>query len=289
MKSAAVNPPLIAERKGIIPFHELFRLYKLWVESGRNLNQPDLTQAAEDLWKWLGPLFQKKSFQALWCKEDAYTEVDIPQIAVKSGDFSYSKMGLHLYCKDPFSVVTTLVGHHTSLGVIATENVEIRAFGPHSGPLCDSKGFGIYRLPDGEAIERWTACASYPEIWFDVDSQYKENFFQLGLKFLGLNEKKPLYFVFYVKAKQAEIDSQIFKPRELQRYHADNKPVVFGETLSIEGGNLSNMELIPLAGDGCFWNSDFLLAFEIPSCNDVISFKIFSDPLLRMDAGKISS
>jgi len=227
-------------------------------------------------------LLQRRAFQSLWCKEEAYEEraVDLPP-SPGTQFFQLPERGLTLHVSPHLSAVTTLAGDHTTLGALQGGEVEIRAFGPGLPPFSDSQGFGIYRPIDGDPMELWTACAALPEIWMEVHSEWSETCYQLDLRFLGLTSHKPLFFVFYVKAEEAVVGSRSFKPQTLHRYHGASQPLHFDQQLVLEASLPTSMELIPLAGDKSFWSSTFLASFEIPVCEGKISFRIRYQPPLQ--------
>lgn len=161
--------------------------------------------------------------------------------------------------------VVTLAGEKTSLGAFSAGGIEVRAFGPHMLPLNDARGFGVLRLPDSLPMERWTAIAHFPEAWMEVSSQLEKGEFRLSLRFLGLKVDKPIAFVFYVKAPHCEVEGEKLQPKSLQRIQGEAKPVLFGGEVEIASALPAKMEVIPLAGEGYFWNCEYLVAFEINS------------------------
>jgi hypothetical protein len=44
--------------------------------------------------------------------------------------------------------------------------------------------------------------------------------------------------------------------------------------LQIESSLPRKVRIIPLAGEGCFWDTEFLAAFEIPSIDPQLRFTI---------------
>jgi hypothetical protein len=146
------------------------------------------------------------------------------------------------------------------LGAMKAGAIEIPSFGVQVHPLNDPHLFGIDRkIPDF----RIASVSAWPECWLEVNCH--EN--QMETKFFGLTTEMPVSFVFYIKASLAKIEYETFLPGSLRRYSKESKKVVFengSSALSIENLNPSKMELIPLAGKGCFWDTDFLLSFELP-------------------------
>jgi hypothetical protein len=130
--------------------------------------------------------------------------------------------------------------------------MELRKFGPQGSPLGDVTRFGIY----GEEVNGWAPLKANREVW--MHTERTEN--KIQVRFVGLTEK--CYFCFYVKGDSCQIGSEVFKPKSLRRFQNECSKVSFGK-LKIELDRPRKTELIPLAGDGSFWEADFLLAFEI--------------------------
>ena len=156
------------------------------------------------------------------------------------------------------SAALALAGKKIPLGALHSGSVAVPAFGPQVYPLNDPKGFGMDRaLGDGQ----WAKVAAQPEIWFEIHPHFERGI--LETRFIGSKAA----FVFSIKAERAQIGGESFLPKSLQRYSGPPKKALFEKgksALAIECSASARMELIPLAGEGCFWNAEFLLAFEIP-------------------------
>lgn len=148
-------------------------------------------------------------------------------------------------------------GEYVSLGAIRSSQIEIPAFGPQTFPLNDPKMFGVHRTESN-----WSSVSAAKEIWFDYEclgNSFRTNF-------IGVTSETPIYFVFYIKAKQAIVGNETFPPKSLQRYNGHSQTVTFKDDLDlliIDNLIPTKMQLIPLAGAGCFWDSDYLIAYEI--------------------------
>ena len=143
------------------------------------------------------------------------------------------------------------------LGAFRGGAVEVTAFGPQMHSLNDAKLFGALAID-----QTWSAVFAKREIWCKMEADAS----RIGARFFGVGAQDKLYFVFYMRAEDAKVGEEMYAPRSLKRYSGMSNKVVFqrkGTCLSIESQGPTSMELIPLAGEGCFWNSDFLLAFEI--------------------------
>jgi len=171
-----------------------------------------------------------------------------------------------------FTAAWALAGEGIPLGAFDAGEVKIPSLGPHSYPLNDSSLFGVCKtIPDGT----WSRMASLPEVWHQAEFDPQQG--NIKVRCLGLRPETPVAFVFYVKAQQAKIEGERFQPKTLCHYRGEAKPVLFmGPTsgLSIASIVPTQMELIPLAGEGCFWNSQFLLAFTMPIIDGNGIFKL---------------
>lgn len=152
------------------------------------------------------------------------------------------------------------VGEGVALGAMKIGPIEVPAFGPQVQPLNNPQLFGMHRT---EVSSQWSAVSAQKEIWFEHLPTTKG----FETRFMGLTPENRVCFVFYVKAELAIIGNEIFPPKSLLRYCDESKKITFqskGSHFSIENTCPCKMELIPLAGSGCFWESDFLLGFELP-------------------------
>ena len=180
----------------------------------------------------------------------------------------------------PFKAAWSLERAGTSLGVILTPFAEIRSFGPQMPPLSQSKGFGI--LPSQCNASQYASCFAMPEVWFEAKIDVKSERILLDVFFTGIRVEKPLKFSFYVKANYAAIGDVELCPRSLQRYQGGMQPVFLSRNkkenrLKIEMLHQGKMEIVPLAGDGCFWDCEYLISFDICSLNQKCHFCISVD------------
>lgn len=269
-----LTPPLVP-RYTCLPLFELCQLALLWSVAGFYLEAASLAHS----------IFPLCDFPYLWLREEEYNESEIvPSVSFfRSGSLSSTESPLFLSaiaklftgfdvpCSiTPFSPeplffhssssrgVITLQGRRSSLGTFYAENIEVRAFGPQICPLSEPKGFGIERSFSGQ--DGWTNSSALPEIWLCVN-QFFEN--GLDIRFLGLTRETPLNFSLYVKAPHVKIETLQLTPKSLTRYQGESRPVIFGDKLQIQSLLPGKMEVIPLAGEGCFWGAEFLLSFEI--------------------------
>ncbi len=259
--SGQTTPPYIPVCD-LKPIEQLAKLALLWNEAG-------FAKEAGQLAHWLSPL---RAYPTLWSTEKQFDErrssewmerlSSIQPIPGWSPDFSYTLL------KSPFmSGVLTWAGNKTSLGVIRGKEGEIRAFGPQSPSFL----FGI----DGKGIDGWVRAAAYPEVWFEFKSKLNENELQIDFRFIGVDSQTPLALAFYAKGPQCQVGGELLKPKTLRRFIGEGKEARIG-SIGIASPQTHKMEVIPLAGEGGFWNSDFLIQFEISPFNPQICFTIES-------------
>lgn len=282
---------------GPLPLYELCQLALIWAVGGHQ-------EAADDLASRIYYLVQK--FPLFGCKENNYAEkeaivsVDLflkacglervfeaprdpffAALASKLPHFTITPsapvFGWGLYERKDLALLLALTGKKGPLGAIQSGDVEIRSFGPTTPPLSDPTHFGIQREFAGEPPEGWTSVAAVPEVWMQVKSLLEEKHCELECRFMGLETAKPLFMAFYVKAENILVNGQIYKPKSLNRYQGEARTFVFKgrrSELVLEANTSHKVQLIPLAGEGGFWNTDFLLAFEIQTVEAQCSFTL---------------
>lgn len=188
----------------------------------------------------------------------------------------YPELGLSLQRTKHFTAALCLAGEKTPLGVFSTDGAVVRAFGPQTAPLSRPDHFGVLREPDSQPLSRWSSMAADPEVWMEIQSTWEEKGQWLRVRFFGLKPEKSTFFCFYIKASVCHVDGEEVFPRTLRRLKKEARRAVFGKTLMIESLLPLPMELIPLAGEGGFWNCDYLLAFSVPSFEGRAEFRISS-------------
>jgi len=192
-------------------------------------------------------------------------------------------LGLSLHQHKTMTSAFTLTGWGSSMGMIRTGDVEIRAMGPQILPLTDAKRFGISRVPNGSPIGNWTRCLALPEVWIEVKTEVKTGADDaecgIDLRFIGLKPETPLLFVFYVKAQSCQIGNSLLKPKSLYRYSGEAKSLFLKGNeggLKLESSLSHKVQVIPLAGEGCFWDAEFLISFEIHPVTALAQFRLGS-------------
>ncbi len=259
-KTRRISPPYIP-KWDFMPLQKLCRLALLWQEAG-------FQKEASELAYWL---FQWESFSSLWCPDKEYREEEIQHSFSLLRAIEPIAAGV-LDCNisiqsNPFtSSAFTLDGRGTSLGFIRAEEVEIRAFGPQSASL----SFGI----NGRGVNGWTRTLADPEVWLEMNVELKERDYRLDFKMIGLKPELPLSLAFYVKAQSCQIGEEMLKPKSLRRYFGEVNSILFGNKLRIESAQPYKVQIIPLAGEGCFWDCQFLLSFELQPFVSQTSFRV---------------
>lgn len=287
-KKGMVAPPFIP-RFAPLPISDLCQLSLLWALAGEQ-------EAAERLASSL-PL----DFPWIWCKEGEYDEKEAAlSVAMLRRAFGLEQKIEMDAGVDPFfhalfkklprlerqerlappilevgrlRATLCFEGECTSLGAILSPRVEVRAFGPQAFPLSVSSGFGIRPIKHHQ--NRWGSPFAMPDVWFEAKMRAKvpeEMIFDLS--FIGLKLDAPLAFSFYVHADSAQVGGVSVKTKSLERYFGDAQPVLFGSNLEIKSDSEGKMEVIPLAGSGCFWDCEYLLAFEIHPLNSKCCFSV---------------
>ncbi len=205
-----------------------------------------------------------------------------------------SHLLLARYSGSHLESAVTFLGNHSTLGEIRCCDVQIRSFGPQWFPLGDSSGFGLLRLPNRKTASdfEWKRKDDgyFFKGWIDLPSPKEECFcameaknsivgerFSLELDFQGDTSQK-LGFVFYVSAKSASVDGKMeLAHSALRRYEGAVRSVSFkgkNGSLQVRSQNLSCMHLIPLGESEAFWQSNFLLGYEISFHKGPVTFHI---------------
>lgn len=259
-KSDRNTPPFIP-KWSLMPVHKLCKLALLWQEAG-------FVREAGQLARWLLKL---ERFPSLWCPEKEYDEEEGKRLfshLSKIEPIAGVEPEIHLSLVETsrFSAALTLDGNGTSLGMIRSGDVEIRAFGPQSASL----KFGI----KGRSMNGWTRTAAYPEVWMEMKHEVKDEELKLDFRFVGIKAEMPLSLSFYVKASSCQIGNDILKPKSLRRFHGEVQTVSFGNKFKIESGQPHKVQVIPLAGEGCYWDAEFLVSFELHPFIPQASFKL---------------
>lgn len=247
-KAGKTTPPYIP-RCTLMPLYKLCQLALQWHQAG-------FQRQAGELAFWLLPL---EPFLPLWCPEKEYCEKSAKKLFSHLREIQpipgfVPDFDVTLFDSPFMKSAFTLSGNGTSLGMIRLGGAEIRAMGPQGASL----NFGI----QGRGMNGWTRCSAFPEVWMEVKTDCKEMECKLDLRFVGIKPETPLSFAFYVKAESCQIGSELLKPKSLRRFSGEAKFVQLNQ-LVIESALPHKIQVIPLAGQGCFWDCEFLISFEI--------------------------
>jgi hypothetical protein len=262
LKKKGRAPPPYIPKWDLMPIHKLCKLALLWQEAGFEIE-------ARQLACWL---FKLESFLPLWCSDKEYDEKEAKRLfdllrGVEPLLGFEPKFNLELLNTSRMSSAITLDGNGTSLGIIRSGDLEIRAFGPQD----TSFNFGI----KGRGVDGWTRVSSFPEVWLEMKTFLQEDGFAFDFRFVGLKPESPIFLAFYVKGSSCQIGHDIFKPKSLKRFYGEARLAIFGDKLKIESEELHKVQLIPLAGEGCFWDCEFMLSFELHPFVNQARFKVF--------------
>ncbi|MBU6383734.1 MAG: hypothetical protein KGR16_05405 [Verrucomicrobia bacterium] len=238
-------------RWALMPLPKLCQLALLWKQAG-------FVREAGELAAWLKAF---APFPSLWCPEKEFDEEktarmfsklqEIPPLASAAGfDCNVSLMQTA-----KVSAALTWDGHETALGAIRAAGFEIRAFGPQAERL----PFGII----GKGMNGWARAACYPEVWLEMKGAVQGEGIKLNFRFVGVQPECPLSLVFYVVAPSCEVEKEILKPKTLRRFLGETAQVQFERKGMIVSDVPQKVQIIPLAGETCFWGATFLLSYPI--------------------------
>ncbi len=283
-RGGVVLDPRGAFLSGQLPkYAEAVDLLFLWKEAG-------LIQESQKLAEWLlgfgAPPIALGYLESEYCLEEqqeAYQRLTIAYGPSKpflvDADFRM--------VRSPHAFFT-LQGWNSPLGSLDLgEGIHVRALAPEELPLRGALSFGLSWIrgagpkdlleagAEGVHLKGWTA--TYPsQIWMEIELVTT---LQQSILTATFREplKRPLAFAFYLTAASCEIGGVTFFPRSLHRYQGEEKRVFLQgtkERRQISSTDPLPLQLIPLAGKGAFWDTDFLLAFEVPPHSSAIQFKI---------------
>lgn len=185
------------------------------------------------------------------------------------------------FSKGQISGLVSFDGIASSLAFFKFQQIEIPALGPQSLPLHETKDFGItsssgcYKYDGKNHVIGWLQW-NFNRSWWLIDVQLVSDTIDLQLRSQSDKLDDPFAFVFFIKAKQCNIQQDVtLLPGSLEHYSGSHREIVFqtdNEAITIHSTVEVPTQVIPLAGEGCFWGGDFMLAYDIHSPS--ISFKI---------------
>lgn len=245
-------------RWALMSLPKLCQLAILWKQAG-------FIQEAGELADWLKTF---EPFPSLWCPEKEFNEEKAAQMFSKLQEIQpVASTGydcnVSLMQTSTLSAALTWDGQETSLGVIRAAGFEILAFGPQAERL----PFGIV----GKGMNGWARVAAYPEVWLEMKGSLQGDEIKLNFRFVGVQPECPLSLSFYVKAPYCEVEKEILKPKTLHRFLGETSQVQFKGQGALMSDTPQKVQIIPLAGETCFWGATFLLSYPIHPWTSQIS------------------
>jgi|GEM_PF-2041963 len=198
-------------------------------------------------------------------------------------------LGYVVHKDKSLSCYATVSGARTGFAGIAKGSAQIISIGPHTLPLGDMSHYGIYRTPllqktpfkdvsiqktqNQTLFSGWTGIvdgeAEHPRqgpLWLHVHFQAKDGAACIQTMWMG-EENPAMYIALFVKGSKIIVDQKFhLHPSTLDRYQGSVAPLsIHGETTSLQvcAKASHSMQVIPLAGQGCFWGAEFLIAYAL--------------------------
>ncbi len=252
-------PPYIP-KWDLLPLHKQCVLALLWKEAG-------LIHEAGLLASWILKL---EPFPSLWCRDSEFNKDQIARCFARLKEIeplegTGPSFLFSLIKSARLKAALTLDGRKTSMGVIHA-GIEIPAFGPQRDPL----NFGI----DGFGLDGWTRTAADSEIWIEMQHEAKDEGLNLEFRFIGIRPEKPISMAFYVRAQSCSVGGVRLMPKSLRRYQGETKEIELDGKCLIESREIQKVEVIPLAGGGCYWDADFLITYPFSIFSPQIALSI---------------
>jgi hypothetical protein len=169
---------------------------------------------------------------------------------------------------------TSTTTRKDGIGSISYEGLLIvPSFGPHVLPLGKSDLYGVAPsiceegVAEGHTVTMWNRVKSkdfYGNHW--VHAKISASDSCLGFESFIWSEKKEesLSLIFFIRGESIQIDDRTYHSGGLERVYAKTSKLnvdIKGRVLEIHSKELQDVEIIPLAGQEFFWNSDFIISF----------------------------
>lgn len=188
-------------------------------------------------------------------------------------------LGFVGFQSDKYSCFHVLSGSKAPIGALHYQDVRISAYGPQEYPIKNSDNFGVVRksfsikeqkkegcflsLPEQSKLRGWTSLANTNQ-WLELFATSNNENTTLEF-YLRKPEDHPIAMAFYIQAECCEFaGDQIIYPKSLDHYTGSLRSVTFqGSSCSVSFATQfeEKVEIIPLVGEGYFWDADFLLAY----------------------------
>lgn len=197
------------------------------------------------------------------------------------------------YQSEQQSSIFTLLGDRTSLGALSFHKMRIVSFGPQRFPLSDISSFGIdQKNVEAEShkielmssdqksfIRGWVHLPDSSQ-WMQVTAESEKGRSSLQCYLRGSREEE-VALVFYVRASVCEIPPAIsIYPQSLDHFRGMLKTISFSDNrskITFRTSVEEEVQLIPLVGEGYFWDADFLLSFALKKGQENIKIDIQSE------------
>ncbi len=266
-----------------LPLPIAWQLAQIWSELGSLEDDIELIEKAHLAKRWVEKFSDPAKL--LFYREESFLAEEVESFSL-SGTNS-SAVDLHLamasFSTPTLDACLSLTGWNSGLGTMRFDSIVIPSFGPQTAPLSDASAFGISQtlgwgsvfISEKERLEceGWTRCHGRPESWLHLKASFSDQAVKLNSRFVEGEVDGPLYMVFYVQAGMCTVESsgETFLPGSLQRYKGKCDTVLLGDRIRLcMSGSEGELQIIPLAGEGCFWNANFLIAFSCPSNSPVL-------------------
>lgn len=230
--------------------------------------------------------------KALDCLEPSYL---IDQQPLDTHDLSFvNLLDSHASC------MIDCCGVQTALGFYETDGCEIAAFGFQHPPLGDLNSFGTYRMEGLSKEDFFVECKDNTSIvkgWTRLlDAKSTKDNPSPGSIFAYLTIKKckktldihaqlectqllnRYYWVFFVRAEAIQVKGYPrIEQKTLKKYFGKCRPLSIissHKQLQIESDLSHEMQVIPLEGEKAFWGADFLISYELTTCDQKAAWKL---------------
>ena len=263
----------------LLPLPIAAQLAEIWNELGYLEEDKEIIEKAHLVKRWVEKFPDKAKL--LFYREDSFDAKEVENLSLTKVS---SAVDLDLGMAASSSACLSLSGWNSALGAMQIGDVAIPSFGPQTAPLSDASRFGISQArpwgsvaitdKEGVELEGWTRCHGHKESWLHLKAKIRDHAVQFDTRFVASDTDSPLYMVFYTQAEKCSLKNsgESFFPGSLQRYKGKSDAVLLNDQVILEcSGSEPELQIIPLAGEGCFWNAKFLIAFSCPS-NALTSF-----------------
>jgi len=175
------------------------------------------------------------------------------------------------------------------LGSIGFEGkVVVPSFGPHVLPLGKSDLYGVKKplATSGEVLDNqvtmWSRVASKEEYglsWIHSKVMCEEKSAKVECFTWSEKNEEDLSLVFFLRGESIQVEEKVYHSGGLERAYVETSKLevkVGGRVCQILLKVPLSVEIIPLAGQEFFWNSDFILSLPFVG-NDVLAIEFVMD------------